>query len=146
MTVAQSYLKQHMAILHIICVLQTKGVDKKMEGPTTYVVYCPRILQSVICLVLGCPTRAHSAERLQEHFMFRHFWSQIVVIQEIREPLPRCDMYGMHMPEGWFIKHHQTARCDRNKHMMWWRGDVEITAKFTGATFSLTGDDGAECF
>ena len=49
---------------------QTKGVDEKGEGPTTYVVSLPRILQSVRFLVPGCPAVAHSAVRLQEIFMF----------------------------------------------------------------------------
>ena len=30
--------------------------------------------------------------------------------------------------------------------MRWQRQDVEIAAKCTGATFSITGDDGAACF
>ena len=135
-----------MASLHGLCVPQTRGVDEEGEGPTTYVVSFPRILQSVIFPVSGFPTRAHSAGRLRGHFMFRKFWSQIAVVQEGREPLTRCDTYGMHMPSGRLIKHLQTARCDRNTQMRWQRRDVEIAKKFKGATFSLTGDDRAECF
>ena len=44
------------------------------------------------------------------------------------------------------IKHFQMALCDRNAHMRWRRRDVEIAAECKGATCSLTGDDGAECF
>ena len=69
-TVKQSYLKQNMEILHGICAPQTRGVDEKGEGPTTYVVSFPRILQSVRYLMPGCPEVAHIAGRLQENFMF----------------------------------------------------------------------------
>ena len=78
--------------------------------------------------------------------MFRHFWSQIVVVQEGRETLPRCDMCGMHMPAGRIINHRQTAWCDWNTQMRWRRRDVEIAEKCTGETFSLTGDYRADCF
>ena len=78
--------------------------------------------------------------------MFRHFWSQIAVVQEAREPLPRCDMCGIHVPAGRLIKHRQMERCNRNTHMRWWRRDVEIEAKCSGATLGLALDDRAECF
>ena len=90
------------------------------------------------------PTVAHSVGRLQENFMFRHFWSQIAVVQEVNEPLPCCGLFGINMSEGRIIKNLRTARCDRNTHMRWQISDVEITAKCTGATFSLTGEDGVE--
>ena len=72
--------------------------------------------------------------------------SQIVVVQEGREPLSRCDMCEIHVPAGRIIKHHQTARCDRNKQMRLQMRDVEIAAKCMGETFSLTGDNIVECF
>ena len=74
-TVAQYYLKQHMTSLHGLCIPQTRGVDKNGEGPPTYVVSFPWILQSVRCLVPGCPAKAYSVGRLLKHFMFRHSWS-----------------------------------------------------------------------
>ena len=49
------------------------GVDEVGGGTTTYVVYFPRVLQKVKCLVPGCPVVAHSAGRLRKHFMYRHF-------------------------------------------------------------------------
>ena len=69
-TAKQSYLKQYTDSLDGICVPQTRGVNEKGEGPTTYVVSIPRILQLVRCLVLRCPAIAHSAGRMQENFMF----------------------------------------------------------------------------
>ena len=51
--VASSYLKQNMARLNGICVPHMRGVNEGGGEPTKYVVSLPRILQSVICPVLG---------------------------------------------------------------------------------------------
>ena len=66
------------------------------------------------------------------------------MFQEVREPLPICNMCGMHMLAGRIIKHCQTSRCDNNTQMMRRKRDVEIAENCTRATFSLTGADGAE--
>ena len=55
-------------------------------------------------------------------------------------------MCGMHMPVVRLIRHLHTEICDRNTQMRLRRRYVEIARKFMGATFRLTGDDGAECF
>ena len=102
-TMAQLYIKQHMASLHGVCVPQPRGVNDKGELPTTYVVSLPRILPLVRCPVPGCPAVVHTAGRMRENFMFQHFWSQIAVVQEGKESLPRCDLRGMHMPAGRLI-------------------------------------------
>ena len=83
-------------------------------GLTTYIVYFPRVLQEVGFPVPGCPEVAHSAERIREHVMYRHFQSQVTVVQEVAEPLHLCDFYIMHMPAGRIIKHQRTARFDNN--------------------------------
>ena len=36
--------------------------------------------------------------------------------------------------------------CDKNKQMRWWRRDVKKAENFAVATFSLKGEDGADCF
>ena len=142
--VAASYLKAHMARSHCICVPQTRGVDEVGRGPTKYVVSFPKVLQEVRCLVPGFPAVAHSAGRVCEHFMFRHFRSKVAVVQEGKETLPCCDMCGMHMPAGWLIRHRRTARCDRNTQMRWRQQDVEIAVNCSEATFSFIGEDEAE--
>ena len=68
-------------------------------------VYFPRVLKTVRCLVTGCPAVAHITGRLREHFMYRHFFLPIAVVQEGMEPLPCCDLCGLHMPAGRLIKH-----------------------------------------
>ena len=50
----------------------------------------------------------------------------------------------MHIPAGWIIKHRRTAICDKNTQIRWQRRNVAIVNKCTEATFSLTGEDGAE--
>ena len=50
-----------------------------------------RVLQEVKYPVSGCLEVAHSVGRLCEHFMYRHFLSNVTVVQEGAEPLPRYD-------------------------------------------------------
>ena len=102
-TVAASYLKANMARSHGICVHQTRGVDNVGEGPITYVVYLPKVLQEVRCSVPGCPAVAYGAGRLREYFMHCHFRSKVPVFQEGKELLPRCDLCEIHMLAGRLI-------------------------------------------
>ena len=93
----------------------------------------------------GCPAVAYSAGRMREHFMYRHFFSRIEVVQEERDTLPRCDLCGMHIPVGRLLKYQRTKRCNRNMKIWWRRKDVVIASRCEGETFSLTGEDGVEC-
>ena len=103
----------------------------------------PWVLQEVKIPVSWCPAVVHNAG-IREHFMYRHFRSKVVVVQEGAEPLPCCDLCGMHMPAGRLIRHRKTARCDKNTQMMWRRQYVAIAARYSEATFSLTGEKEAE--
>ena len=80
-TVEASYLKSHMARIHVIYVPQMRGVDEVVVGPDAYVVSSLRVLQEVKCPVPGCPEVAHSAGRIREHFMYCHFISKVAVVQ-----------------------------------------------------------------
>ena len=86
----------------------------------------PQVLKTVRCPVTGCPEVAHSAGRMRGNFMYRHFLDRKVVLQEGREPLPRCYLCGMHMPAGWILKHQRKKRCGWNTKMKWRRRDVRI--------------------
>ena len=99
----------------------------------------PRVLKMVSSLVTGCPEVAHSVGRLREHFMYIHFFLRIVVVQEGKDPLPHCDLYGMYMSEGRLIKHHRMQQCNRNIQMRWQRRDVLIASQYAEAYFSLAG-------
>ena len=72
----------------------------------------PWVPKTVICPVSGCTEVAHSAVWMREHFMYRHSFARIAVVQEGREPLPHCDLCGMFMLERRLLKHHQTKWCD----------------------------------
>ena len=85
---------------HGIRLLKIRGVYLGRGGPTTYVVHFPRVLKTVDFPVQGCPEVAHSARRLRDYFVYQNFWSKVEVLQEGKEPLPRCDMFGIHMPVG----------------------------------------------
>ena len=93
----------------------------------------------------GCLAVAHSAGRMRENFMYRHFFARIAVVQEGREPMTRCDLCGMYMPAGRLLKHQRMKWCDQNTQMRWRRWDVVITSRHTEAYFSLTGEYNAEC-
>ena len=77
--------------------------------------------------------------------MFQHFFSRIEVVQEGKDPLPRYDLCGIHMPVVQLIKHQRTQRCDRNMQMWWQRRDSAISSQCADSTFSLTGEDKVEC-
>ena len=68
------------------------------------------------------------------------------MVQEGKEPLPCCDLCGMHMPEERIIKHRRMARCDNNTQMRWQRRYVAMANKYVEATFRLMGEDGEEFF
>ena len=104
----------------------------------------PKVLKEVICPVPGCPAVAHSAGRLREHFMHFRFRSKAEVVQEGKEPLPHCDLFGMNIPAGRLIRHRRTDRYDSNTQMRWRRRYVAIAENCSEATLSFTGEDEAE--
>ena len=79
-TVAALYLKQHMAWIHGIYSPHTRRVDEGGGGLTTYMVSFSRVLKLVKRPVPGCPDLEHSAGRLHEHFIYRHFKSHVAVV------------------------------------------------------------------
>ena len=91
-TVEASYIKAHIGSIDGICIPKTRGVDEVGGGLTTYVVSFPKFPEEVRYPVPGCPTVAHSAGGLREHFMFRHFISKLEVGQEGKMPLTLCDL------------------------------------------------------
>ena len=66
---AASYLKTQKVRVHVMCAPQTMGVDEVGgEGPITYVVSFPRVLQEVKYLVPGCTSVVHNALRTPRAF------------------------------------------------------------------------------
>ena len=133
-----------MARSHSICVPHTRGVYEVGVGMSTYVVSFPRVLHEAKFPVPGCPSVAHSSGRLREHFMYCHFRSNVAVVQEGTETLPRCDFCGMHMASGQLISHSKTACCNKNTQIRKRKWYVAIASRCLEATFSLTGEEEAE--
>ena len=104
-----------------------------------------RVLNMVRCPVMGCLSVEHSAGCMREHVMYRNFFARIAVVQEGMDPLPRCDLCGMHMLARRLLKYQCTKRYDRNMQMLCRRKDVAIASRYEGEAFSLTGEDNAEC-
>ena len=92
----------------------------------------------------GCPEVVHSTGRLRKNFMYRQFFSRIAVVQEGKDPLPRCELCGMHMPAGRLINHQRKRRCDRNTQIRWRSRDVAISIQCAEASFILTGEYNVE--
>ena len=53
----------------------------------------------------------------------------MTVVQDGDEMLPRCDLYGMQMPEGRLVRHPQAQICNKKTQIRWQRRDVEITSR-----------------
>ena len=90
------------------------GLDKGGAEPAMNWVSLPRVINRVKCPVPRCTTVAHSAGHLRDHFMYRHFHSRVAMVQEGKEPLPRCIVCGTHIPSGRLINYQRIIQCDRN--------------------------------
>ena len=80
-TVEASSLKGYMEIQNGRSIPQTREVEMGGGGGVTYVVSFPQVLNTVRFLVTDFLAVAHSAGRLREHFMNKHFFPRIVVVQ-----------------------------------------------------------------
>ena len=87
-------------------------------------VYFLRVLNLVAFLVDGCLLRENNPGRLIEHFMYRHWKSNVAIIQEGPEPLPRCDHCGMHIPAARLIKHIWMEICNNSTEIRLIQGGV----------------------
>ena len=56
-------------------------------------------------------------------FMYKHFCSNVVVLQEGMTSLPRYNMCGIHMPTEHLLKNQRMARCFKNTEMWITRRD-----------------------
>ena len=95
---AMSLIGHHMERTHNIVLSQTWGLDIGKGGSEIYVVSYSRVLKLVVYTEDGCLSRENNPGRLREHFIYRHWKSKLVIIQEGPEPFPRFHHCGMHMP------------------------------------------------
>ena len=60
-------------------------------------------------------------------------------MQEGSELLPRCDKFGMHIPEARLFKHRHTDKRNKaTERRLRWR-DVEMSARCGNMEFSMEG-------
>ena len=93
---------------------------------------------------MGCPKKALIAGKMQEHFMYRQFFSKVAVLQEGCEPLHQCGMFEVHMTEGRLIKNRRTVRYFNNTEIrINWKA-VEVISWCVNMEFTLTRKEGEE--
>ena len=74
--------------------------------------------------------------------MYWHWNVKVMIIQEVTEPLPRCDHCGIHMPVARLIKRRRTAICEKaTKVHLKWR-DVKMAESFGEMYFQLVRERG----
>ena len=66
---------------------QTQGVDFGVWGTGLYVVSFPCVLTLLEYMLEGFPERAHDPGRIREHYIYRHWKSQIAILREGEMPL-----------------------------------------------------------
>jgi hypothetical protein len=64
-----------------------------IEHGNTYTVSMPEYKQTGQCPVPGCETTIKDKHRMRRHFMFRHYYDMIIILEEGQ--LPRCHSCGM---------------------------------------------------
>ena len=71
--------------------------------------------------------------------MYKHFFSQIEVMQEGKESLPCCGLCGIHITAGRLTKHQRTQRCNRNTQIQWRGGGRRDRKPMRGSVFQPHG-------
>ena len=112
-------------------------MDVEGGGSDIYKVSFPRIIKSVECPVEGCPARAKTPGRLRKHLMYRHWNSEVAIMQEGTEPLPQCEQCGMHMPTARILKHRQSNKCYKAMERRFRRRDVDMAERCGEMELSL---------
>ena len=87
-----------------------------------------------------CTAIDHITGWMWEYFMYINFLLKVTVLQEGRDPLPRCDMCGMHMPAGRLLKHRRRACRFKNTEMRIRHRDVDVASRCLDMEFRLTGE------
>ena len=87
------------------------------------------MLKLVACPVYGCPERANNPERLRGNFMYRHWKSNMVILQEVPEPMSRCNQCGIHIPAALLMKHRWTSRCEKAMEILLRQRDIEMAER-----------------
>ena len=68
----------------------------------------------------------------------------MAILQEVPEPLPRCDQCGIHMQAGRLFKHWQSDKCNKLTERRLQRRDADMAERCGEMEFSLDGEEGNE--
>ena len=136
---AASSLRHHLERAHGRVFPQVRGVNVRGGGMDVLKFLFPCILNSMDCLVEGCPAKAKPPGRLWENFMFRHWKSKVAILQEGPEPLPLCDQCGMHMQVARLFKQRHSDKFHKSTERRLRQRDVDIAARCGEMEFSLDG-------
>ena len=55
-------------------------MDTRVGRMDTHMVYCPRVLNSLVSMLEGCLVRSHKMDWILEHFMYRHWKYHVVIL------------------------------------------------------------------
>ena len=65
-------------------------------------------------------------------------------MQEVPEPLPRCDNYGVHLQATRFFKRRQSDKCNKSTKRRIRQRDVEMADSCGEMEFNLDREEGDE--
>ena len=84
------------------------------DDPSIYRISFPYKSRNISCLVGGFPRRASIRSALLVHFLHRHVWDMLVVLEEGNYPLPLCPKCYM-LVTWWALNgtHQATTMCAR---------------------------------
>ena len=69
--------------------------------------------------------------------MYRHWKSQVAIVQEGPAPLPQCPRFGIYMQAARLIKNKITESCNQATEIRLRKRDVEISQREGDMEFSL---------
>ena len=107
---AQGSLANHRLRVHGLVTVANDNVAPPLP-PIAYQVSFPATLRNRLCPVEGCNARPTCRESLRRHFVYRHFADTICILEEGSQPLPKCELCGMHVKLS--ASRHRTSQTCR---------------------------------
>jgi hypothetical protein len=105
--IAQGSLAIHRRRMHGLVTMANHDVGPPLP-PIPYRVSFPATLRSRNCPVEGCNERLCNRDSLRRHFVYRHFADTICILEEGPQPLPKCELCGMHISRS--ASRHRTSQ------------------------------------
>ena len=84
-------------------------VCQTVHQPQVYDVSFPQKTKQCPCPFPVCLVSSRTWNVLQSHFNSQHWGDRIRILEDHSNPLPRCDLYGIQVPEGRLSNRHYTS-------------------------------------